>query len=160
MVFLEAIRRKQFVLPLTREWIEIFWRWHWAEYRNVLPLTREWIEILHHFRQGAERMSSPSYEGVDWNIDFLRKIKELRGSPSYEGVDWNIKNITSQVYAADVLPLTREWIEITAVYYQLRPLEVLPLTREWIEILYSDWGDNARLSFSLLRGSGLKSKMS
>ena len=33
------------VLPLTREWIEIFHQYKGAVTSAVLPLTREWIEI-------------------------------------------------------------------------------------------------------------------
>ena len=37
-----------------------------------------------------------------------------------------------------VLPLTREWIEITVIsVMRLGVLCVLPLTREWIEIVFS-----------------------
>ena len=36
---------------------------------------------------------------------------------------------------ATVLPLTREWIEISLFATGGQPGEVLPLTREWIEIL-------------------------
>ena len=31
----------------------------------VLPLTREWIEIFDIFGRGACKSGSPSYEGVD-----------------------------------------------------------------------------------------------
>ena len=53
------------VLPLTREWIEIF-----AYRRNtslwaVLPLTREWIEIAQAAVKFMTVFRSPSYEGVD-----------------------------------------------------------------------------------------------
>ncbi len=34
-----------------------------------------------------------------------------------------------------VLPLTREWIEISPFYKSDKRQTVLPLTREWIEIL-------------------------
>ena len=33
-----------------------------------------------------------------------------------------------------VLPLTREWIEITPYSVRRHKLDVLPLTREWIEM--------------------------
>ena len=76
-----------------------------------------------------------------------------------------------------VLPLTREWIEISAVGGGARSGGVLPLTREWIEMssrlgsfhrnsvlpLTREWIEiSPRISrshserFSLLRGSGLK----
>ena len=34
------------VLPLTREWIEIFKTYTLTAFVKVLPLTREWIEIF------------------------------------------------------------------------------------------------------------------
>ena len=34
-----------------------------------------------------------------------------------------------------VLPLTREWIEIARCFLKPEHLPVLPLTREWIEII-------------------------
>ena len=55
----------------------------------------------------------------------------------------------------NVLPLTREWIEISIKPLLFNALSVLPLTREWIEI--ANLIKLAEVvSFSLLRGSGLK----
>ena len=34
----------------------------------------------------------------------------------------------------NVLPLTREWIEISLPFDRVRVIGVLPLTREWIEM--------------------------
>ena len=103
------------VLPLTREWIEIFWSLCFARILyTVLPLTREWIEIHLQRVHITPWKRSPSYEGVDWNISHCMPPKKLltvlpltrewieiavskksllllgSGSPSYEGVDWNM----------------------------------------------------------------------
>ena len=53
------------VLPLTREWIEIFFTICAAITLTVLPLTREWIEIAYIIVLLALIKCSPSYEGVD-----------------------------------------------------------------------------------------------
>ena len=37
----------------------------------------------------SDIQSSPSYEGVDWNITLTVKVALDDRSPSYEGVDWN-----------------------------------------------------------------------
>ena len=79
------------------------------------------------------RSCSPSYEGVDWNVCVifyhyscikfsllrgsglkffkLSRIRIAQSSPSYEGVDWN-RVIPGEGMGLQVLPLTREWIEI------------------------------------------------
>ena len=107
-----------------------------------------------------------------------RNIWHYYCSPSYEGVDWNSTK-KEVLLTLTVLPLTREWIEIAGSRLVLRLwggspsyegvdwnalvvvvkgiCGVLPLTREWIEIL-SQSGSLPFLSFSLLRGSGLKCK--
>ena len=83
-------KRPRHVLPLTREWIEIY---RWNSYRcadRVLPLTREWIEIGQQRRNRWAVWGSPSYEGVDWNIDLVPRshfgvaFSLLRGS----GLKW------------------------------------------------------------------------
>ena len=56
-----------------------------------------------------------------------------------------------------VLPLTREWIEIHNLSESKNIRVVLPLTREWIEILFDLGNEYGRSLFSLSRGSGLKS---
>ena len=43
----------------------------------------------------------------------------------------------TEYYCPRVLPLTREWIEITKKTKSEQIAIVLPLTREWIEILIS-----------------------
>ncbi len=54
------------VLPLTREWIEIYASADWLKKsREVLPLTREWIEIIVVAFMSEDLSCSPSYEGVD-----------------------------------------------------------------------------------------------
>ena len=55
-----------------------------------------------------------------------------------------------------VLPLTREWIEIAYAGEEEYFLYVLPLTREWIEIQSLSTVTSSCMTFSLLRGSGLK----
>ena len=97
------------VLPLTREWIEIssqrcsnsrksafsllrgsglksFVAANVPPIDKVLPLTREWIEISKNLIMWHLLVSSPSYEGVDWNDvlnNYLRYVipfSLLRGS--------------------------------------------------------------------------------
>ena len=54
-----------------------------------------------------------------------------------------------------VLPLTREWIEMSSRSKIQFISTVLPLTREWIEMEeFAAVGGG--IMFSLLRGSGLK----
>ena len=53
------------VLPLTREWIEIFGESLLISGEWVLPLTREWIEISVYNGAVLYDARSPSYEGVD-----------------------------------------------------------------------------------------------
>ena len=78
------------VLPLTREWIEIYHGFALAYKFPVLPLTREWIEMaLIRHSQTRKRFSL------------------LRGS----GLKSDL--VIAVVEAVAVLPLTREWIEIT-----------------------------------------------
>ena len=133
------------VLPLTREWIEIHSDSPERGSRTVLPLTREWIEIqrqVHTYLicrgfsllrgSGLKYLciffpingrSSPSYEGVDWNVLANPSNLAIKCSPSYEGVDWN--------------DLDDDFGKIGCV---------LPLTREWIEIPYSLWSSLTRYS--------------
>ena len=72
--------------------------------------------------------------------------------------EWiEMARIISRTKRPKVLPLTREWIEIRLS--QMQPpsqLIVLPLTREWIEIKPTVQKSANCLKFSLLRGSGLK----
>ena len=56
-----------------------------------------------------------------------------------------------------VLPLTREWIEIAPIIGLSCIKKVLPLTREWIEMSSQAASCTIIATFSLLRGSGLKS---
>ena len=58
-------RHSTAVLPLTREWIEIYSKWIGFYKEHVLPLTREWIEIPEGAEIVIDTQSSPSYEGVD-----------------------------------------------------------------------------------------------
>ena len=53
----------------------------------------------------------------------------LRGS----GLKWDY--LSYKAFMAEVLPLTREWIEINVRRLFAHLDLVLPLTREWIEIL-------------------------
>ena len=55
----------RFVLPLTREWIEMYYVPSAFVGDIVLPLTREWIEMLSVIAVKGIRFCSPSYEGVD-----------------------------------------------------------------------------------------------
>ena len=146
------------VLPLTREWIEINhvkvnamvirrspsyegvdwnhqWRYSMLVRSIVLPLTREWIEIAVisktvHRNFGFYLLRG---SGLKWLHNGYQKQRQ-GGSPSYEGVDWNFLLDFSLMYFLSVLPLTREWIEISLLTYLIQACQVLPLTREWIEI--------------------------
>ena len=72
--------------------------------------------------------------------------------------EWiEIESLAVPASSAGVLPLTREWIEMVYEVKHLHHRPVLPLTREWIEIPLLPGGRRRSLSFSLLRGSGLKS---
>ena len=102
-------------------------------------------------------ISSPSYEGVDWNSKIISKrrtrfrvlprmrewiemtykafaLRYYNRSPSYEGVDWNIECINTDSRSFNVLPRMREWIEITKLRKLCNCEFVLPRMREWIEI--------------------------
>ena len=166
------------VLPLTREWIEINIEsllskekqcspsyegvdWNWYRFINcywftVLPLTREWIEI-YCIRQKIDVSAFSLLRGSGLKCVKRSNFGAVNRSPSYEGVDWNC---FYRIIGKDetVLPLTREWIEISAVWSGLKlpkfsllrgsglksrernkwsvRCKVLPLTREWIEIFY------------------------
>ena len=169
---------RQCVLPLTREWIEIYQRsqhskrrwngspshegvdWNYLSgscqcpNRSVLPLTREWIEIvfrelLRQFRQFSLSRGS----GLKFFRD--RKITCVVRSPSHEGVDWNTPFLLAHSNSS-VLPLTREWIEIDFCTRNFYFCCSSP-SHEGV-----DWNryyeDNPEppTPFSLSRGSGLK----
>ena len=109
---------------------------------------------FHHTQ--AKAYSSPSYEGVDWNpftiyiISHYTRFSLLRGSGLKfvclclrvmkiwfsllrgSGLKYCLNNHKQQ--GNQVLPLTREWIEIFQYLLNERDRLVLPLTREWIEI--------------------------
>ena len=145
----------------------------------VLPLTREWIEINLSQELSEVWGGSPSYEGVDWNpLDGIVAVKGF-GSPSYEGVDWNSSSflVSLAEYGSPSYEGV-DWNDLDKAN-EANMVEVLPLTREWIEIgtgagtdtsaagspSYEgvDWnidnidGLDSTSWFSLLRGSGLKS---
>ena len=87
--------------------------------------------------------------------NLLMQRKRRRSSPSYEGVDWNIYYFESRLRHNNVLPRMREWIEIVEVVRCKDCYYVLPRMREWIEISAAEvYG--SRTKFSLVWGSGLK----
>ena len=146
---------------------------------QVLPLTREWIEIYNQFLSDNKVDSSPSYEGVDWNffvelsalgttrspsyegVDWnfwhsIESISRKTSSPSYEGVDWNLNNLPAYQFTKNVLPLTREWIEIDKVGLICEEFIPFSLLRgSGLKFAASEIVFHISV-FSLLRGSGLK----
>ena len=165
------------VLPLTREWIEIYLWYTYPPPSLVLPLTREWIEIysvvsivlafsVFSLSRGSG-LKYPNYANVDWSGNVLPLTREW--------IEIRYRRRNARTWK--VLPLTREWIEIYTVYVLPSAQLVLPLTREWIEIflvivisvlgfvlpLTREWIEITGIPafckanmFSLSRGSGLK----
>ena len=120
------------VLPLTREWIEMFFFGLPFEGSLVLPLTREWIEII---------SSKAKLKKHTFSL--------LRGS----GLKLHIYPL--RLFTPHVLPLTREWIEIntaktedTFLTFSLLRGSGLKCVKPYETALFN--------AFSLLRGSGLK----
>ena len=125
------------VLPLTREWIEML---STAESSSTvlfsllrgsglkfIQVVLRWAKVMFSLLRGSglkfqqmptlrqQIQRSPSYEGVDWNGYVNNQLSGAIGSPSYEGVDWN-GYYSALAMRLSVLPLTREWIEISAAY--------------------------------------------
>ena len=82
-----------------------------SDFFKVLPLTREWIEMaFQRIIYSAGLFSLLRGSGLKWNIrytvPFLGRFSLLRGS----GLKYPAVDKTSE--STDVLPLTREWIEM------------------------------------------------
>ena len=164
------------VLPLTREWIEIKCGGGTEQYfegspsyegvdwngrrcfgeftENVLPLTREWIEICISLRSSAKPLFSLLRgSGLKWA--FRRWCCPRRRFSLLRGSGLKFSDSVLNALCSLVLPLTREWIEMSFMGIVPITISVLPLTREWIEIS-RDIANMQPARFSLLRGSGLK----
>ena len=82
-----------YVLPLTREWIEMI-----SRRKSTLRLARfsllrgSGLKFVPSVRFNKKGVGSPSYEGVDWNNAAKVDSRSRNSSPSYEGVDWNKNN--------------------------------------------------------------------
>ena len=81
-------------------------------------------------------------------------------SPSYEGVDWNCKSRRNAVGIVRFSLLRGSGLKSRGCNLTLSVKNVLPLTREWIEISGIFGRGACKSAFSLLRGSGLKSNNS
>ena len=114
---------------------------------TVLPLTREWIEIAPICPTENRPKRSPSYEGVDWNLVLNSEVKIKPAFSLLRGSGLKSPPTALELPLPPVLPLTREWIEIPQPIVSIRFDMVLPLTREWIEM-----GFNVS-SYILRRGS-------
>ena len=123
---------------------------------DVLPLTREWIEIVTlNWLMLRIRFSLLRGSGLKFNDVTMFNVETefslLRGS----GLKFPSSPI---VYLESMFSLLRgSGLKFRMTYNLDKFGDVLPLTREWIEMAES--GTNAgSVKFSLLRGSGLKSK--
>ena len=123
---------------------------------------------------------SPSYEGVDWNTLNPHKTAVRLAFSLVWGSGLKFPYCHRNCCKQRVLPRMREWIEIAISFWYVSEKFVLPRMREWIEIFWHkpllgcftvlprmrEWIEIScqpvvvviAQSFSLVWGSGLKSK--